>query len=165
MNESESHSVVSNFLWPHGLYRPWNSPGQNTGVGSLSVLQRIFRLRNWTKVSCIAGRFFTNWDIRPPGKSLNEMIIERFSIQKVLNRFNLCFLLAAQYSVECMYNSSNGGHIGEHQFFSDTRLDRISVYMVSIRWLRVYYHYWIWIPAVWPLSVSCPLGMARWGDK
>ena len=21
---------------PHGLYRPWNSPGQNTGVGSLS---------------------------------------------------------------------------------------------------------------------------------
>ena len=21
-------------LWPHGLYSPWNSPGQNTGVGS-----------------------------------------------------------------------------------------------------------------------------------
>ena len=29
-------------LWPHGLYSPWNSPGQNTGVGSLSVLQGIF---------------------------------------------------------------------------------------------------------------------------
>ena len=29
-------------LWPHGLYSPWNSPGQNTGVGSLSLLQRIF---------------------------------------------------------------------------------------------------------------------------
>ena len=28
--------------WPHGLYIPWNSPGQNTGVGSLSLLQRIF---------------------------------------------------------------------------------------------------------------------------
>jgi len=25
---------------PH--YSPWNSPGQNTGVGSLSLLQRIF---------------------------------------------------------------------------------------------------------------------------
>ena len=23
---------------PHGLYSPWNSPGQNTGVGSLSLL-------------------------------------------------------------------------------------------------------------------------------
>ena len=28
--ESESCSVVSNSLWPHGLYSPWNSPGQNT---------------------------------------------------------------------------------------------------------------------------------------
>ena len=39
---SESHSVVSDSLWPHGLYSPWNSPGQNTGVGSLSPLQGIF---------------------------------------------------------------------------------------------------------------------------
>ena len=27
---------------PHGLYSPWNSSGQNTGVGSLSLLQGIF---------------------------------------------------------------------------------------------------------------------------
>ena len=40
--ESESHSVVSNSLRPHGLYSPWNSPGQNTGVGSLSLLRGIF---------------------------------------------------------------------------------------------------------------------------
>ena len=38
---SESCSVMSNSLWPHGLYSPWNSPGQNTGVGSLSLLQWI----------------------------------------------------------------------------------------------------------------------------
>ena len=31
---SESRSVVSDSLWPHGLYSPQNSPGQNTGVGS-----------------------------------------------------------------------------------------------------------------------------------
>ena len=37
--ESESHSVMSNSLPPHGLYSQWNSPGQNTGVGSLSLLQ------------------------------------------------------------------------------------------------------------------------------
>ena len=29
-------------LWPRGLYSPWNSPSQNTGVGSLSLLQGIF---------------------------------------------------------------------------------------------------------------------------
>ena len=33
---------MSDSLWPHGLYSPWNSPGQNTGVGSLSLLQGIF---------------------------------------------------------------------------------------------------------------------------
>ena len=40
VTESESCSVVSDSLRPHGLYSPWNSPGQNTGVGSL--LQGIF---------------------------------------------------------------------------------------------------------------------------
>ena len=33
---------------------------ENTGVGSLSLLQGIFRPRNQTRVSYIAGRFFTN---------------------------------------------------------------------------------------------------------
>ena len=40
--KSESCSVVSDSLWPHGLYSPWNSPDQNTGVGSHSLLQSIF---------------------------------------------------------------------------------------------------------------------------
>ena len=39
-SSSESCSVVSDSLGPHGLYSPWNSPGQNTGVGSLSLLQQ-----------------------------------------------------------------------------------------------------------------------------
>ena len=44
-DESESHSGVSDSLWPHGRYSPWNSPGQNTGVGSLSLLQGIFPMQ------------------------------------------------------------------------------------------------------------------------
>ena len=40
--ESESRLVISDSLRPHGLYSPWNSPGQNTGVGTLSLLQGIF---------------------------------------------------------------------------------------------------------------------------
>ena len=41
-SESESRSVMSDSLRPHGLYSPWNSPGQKTGVGSLPLLQEIF---------------------------------------------------------------------------------------------------------------------------
>ena len=103
--ESESHSVVSDSLLSHGYpIHSINSPGQNTGVGSLSLVQGIFptqelnpglphcgqilyqlsqkgsptilhwiaypfsrgysQPRNQTRVSCIAGRFFTNWAIR-----------------------------------------------------------------------------------------------------
>ena len=101
---------MSDSLWPHGLYSPWNSPGQNTEVGSLSLLQGIFptqgsnpglphcrqilyqlshkgsrrilewvaysfssrssQPRNQTRVSCIAGGFFTNWAIREASTSL-----------------------------------------------------------------------------------------------
>ena len=35
-------SPSSPTIWPHGLHSPWNFPGQNTGVGSLSLLQDIF---------------------------------------------------------------------------------------------------------------------------
>ena len=104
VKQSESLSVLSNSLQPHELYSPLNSPGQNTGVGSLSLLQGIFRTqglspglphcrqilyqlsykgsprilewvafpffsgsswpRHGTRVSCIAGGFFTNCTIR-----------------------------------------------------------------------------------------------------
>ena len=39
---SESCSVVSDSLRPYEVYSPWNSPGQDTGVGSLSLPQGIF---------------------------------------------------------------------------------------------------------------------------
>ena len=51
---------MSDSLGPHGLYSPWNSLGQNTGVGSSSRLQGIF----WTQVSHIARGCFTSWATR-----------------------------------------------------------------------------------------------------
>ena len=66
-----SHSVVSDSLRLLGLYSPWNSPGQNTGVDSLSLLQGIL------EVSCIAGRFFTS-------QKGNPLIAKsRFKLKKV----------------------------------------------------------------------------------
>ena len=39
--------ITPDSLWPHGLYSPWNSPDQNTGVNSLSLLQVIFPTQRW----------------------------------------------------------------------------------------------------------------------
>ena len=60
LHESESRLAMSDFLRPYELHNPWNSPGQNTGVGGRSLLQGIFPTRNRTKASSIAGRFFTS---------------------------------------------------------------------------------------------------------
>ena len=42
VTESENGSVVSDSLRLHRLYSPWNSLGQDIGVGSLFLLQGIF---------------------------------------------------------------------------------------------------------------------------
>ena len=47
-------------LCDHGLYSPRNSPGQNTGMSSLSLLQGIFP----TRVSCTTGGCLTSWATR-----------------------------------------------------------------------------------------------------
>ena len=128
----ESHSALSDSLQHNRLYRPQNSPGQNT-VGSLSLLQGIFptqrlnpgllncrwilyclrhqgspRILEWvaypfcressqpknrTEVSCIAGRFFTNWAIRDT--TITRRLLKLMSIESVMlsNHFILCHLL------------------------------------------------------------------------
>ena len=58
---SESHSVMSDSLWLHGLYSPRNSPGH--GVGSLSLLQGIFPTQGSNLGLHIASQFFTTWAI------------------------------------------------------------------------------------------------------
>ena len=59
-SKNERCSVVSDSLRPHGLYSPWNSPGQNTRMGSLSLLQGgSSQPRDQTQVSLIARGFFT----------------------------------------------------------------------------------------------------------
>ena len=53
-------------LWPHGLYNWWNSPGQNTGVGGLSLLQGIFPTQesNWRLLHCRQILCQLRWGIK-----------------------------------------------------------------------------------------------------
>ena len=62
---SESCSVMSDSLWPHGLYRLWNSSGPNTGVGSLSLFQGIFPTQGSNPgLPHCRQIFFTSWTTR-----------------------------------------------------------------------------------------------------
>ena len=64
-----SHSVLSNSLQPHGLYSPWNSVGQSTGVGSLSLLQGIFPIQesNQGLLHCRQILYQLSYQGSPPG--------------------------------------------------------------------------------------------------
>ena len=127
-SENENRLVVSNSLQTQRLYCPWNSLGQNTGVGSLSHLQGIFptqgsnpglpccrwilyqlshqgspRILEWVayffssrsfqprsqiRVSCIAGRFFTNWAITEAHTMEYYSVIKRKYWHKLQDRMN-----------------------------------------------------------------------------
>ena len=101
--EIESDSVRSDSLRPHGLYSPLNSPGQNTGVGSLSLLQGIFP----TQVSHIASGFFTSWATRESVmkflKHRNAYIFLKWQLyyNGFLKLLLLCVVLASKILVLC----------------------------------------------------------------
>ena len=102
---------MPDFLRPHGLYNPWNSPGQNTGVGSYSLLQGSSQPRDQTQVSRIAGRFFTSWATREALCLFGYwkyLLFSRYSLYIFKVFFNVdCFLKAfinlLQYCFCCMF--------------------------------------------------------------
>ena len=55
------------------LLNPWNSPGQNTGMGSYSFLQGIFSTRDQTQASHISSRFFPIWATREAFSRIHEI--------------------------------------------------------------------------------------------
>ena len=68
---SGSSSVMSDSLRLHGLYSPWNSPGQNTGVGRLSFLQGIFPSQGLS-----SGLPHYRWILYPVSQEGNPRILE-----------------------------------------------------------------------------------------
>ena len=59
--ESESHSVMSNSLQPHGLYSLPILQAEILKWVAVPFSRGSSQLRNRTQVSHIAGRFFTLW--------------------------------------------------------------------------------------------------------
>ena len=57
---------------PPGSSVHGDSPGKNTEVGSLPLLQGIFPTQNQTQVSCLAGGFFTVWATREAQLSIDK---------------------------------------------------------------------------------------------
>ena len=119
--KSESPSVVSDSLWPHGLYSSWNSPGQNTGVSSLSLLQGIFPTQGSNPVLPLCRRILyqlsykgnpriLEWVAYPfsRGIFLTQELNQGFS---ALRADSLPTELVKYINFEPQYLLTNGSHI------------------------------------------------------
>ena len=118
MTISESRSVMSNSLWPHELYNTWNSPGQNTGVGSLSLLQGIFPTQGSSpglphcrrilyQLSFMGSSRILEWitysfsrDLRDPGIEPGSPALQADSLPtELLGTMNQALILSGNHSI------------------------------------------------------------------
>ena len=65
----------SDSLQPHELYSPLNSPAQNNGVGSLSLLQGIFLTQGSNPGLPHCSRFFTSWATREVHRNMCSLLV------------------------------------------------------------------------------------------
>ena len=81
---------MSNSLQPHELYSPWNSPSQNTGVGSLSLLQGIFPTQGSTRVPHMQ---VDSLPAKPSGKPKNTGVGSLSLLQRIFltQELNCCY--------------------------------------------------------------------------
>ena len=152
-------------------YSPCNSQGQNTRVGSLTLLQGIFptqgsnpglphcrqilyqlshqgsprilervaypvssgssRPRNWTGVSCIAGRFFTSWATRA---AQYDVICKQWQFYFFLSKLDVFYVFlfsdVARTSNTILNKSDKSGNLC---FAPDFRGNASNVLALNIR--------------------------------
>ena len=105
-----SCSVVSNSLQPHGLQPtrflcPWNSPGQNTGVGCHSLLQGIFPTQGSKPgfMHCSQIHYYlSHWG--SPYENIHSFLNMLLAIGSASLYFSLLQNLAAQTSIHVSTN-------------------------------------------------------------
>ena len=96
---------MSSSLQPHGLYSPWNSAGQNTGVGSLSLLQGIFPTQGLNP--CLPHCWWILYQLSHKGspKSSKVPILSKRKVKSLIN-FRLLLRIHAEISKVPLKNRS-----------------------------------------------------------
>ena len=119
---SESRSVVSDSLRPHGLYSPWNSPGQNTWMGSLSLLQEIIPIQGSNRSPAL---WVDSLPAEPQGKPKNTGVGSLSLLQRIFPTQELNWgLLHCNWALptELLYQLSYQGRLDMTKTLSNCQL-------------------------------------------
>ena len=109
---------MSNCLRHHGLYSPWSSLGQNTGVGSYSLLQGMFPSPGDVPDPGIEPRSPTLWadslPAEPPGKPKNTGVGSLSLLQGIFltQELNWGLLHCRKILYQLSYQGSDAGDMG-----------------------------------------------------
>ena len=109
---------MSDSLWPHWLYSPWNFPGQNTGMGSLSLLQGSSQPRDQTHVSRIADGFFTSWATREAHFCIGQMVTISVFAKNMGSLSHHLLSFATLYKSESHFEITNHTKSGWRAWYS-----------------------------------------------
>ena len=108
MCECSVTSVLSESLQPHGLQPsrllcPWDSPGKNTGMGCLALLQGIFPTQGSNlRLLCLLHWQAGSLSLAPPGKlkkHLGSQITRKVS-SHIIQTFPFCTILRFMKFIE-----------------------------------------------------------------
>ena len=103
-----------------GLYSPWNSPGQNTGVGSLSLLQGIFPTQGLNQgVSHCRQTLPAEPQRKPKRTEVGSLSLPHwiFPIQESNQGFLNCGGLFTNWAIREAKNTGKGGCFLLHRIF------------------------------------------------
>ena len=114
---SESCSVVSDSLQVHDLYSPWDSPGQNTGVASLSLLQGIFPTQGSNPGIPQCRQILYQLSHQESPRILEWVAYSFSSGSSQTQESNLCLLHCRQILYQLNYQGSPGNSIIVHKCF------------------------------------------------
>ena len=89
-----SYSIVSDSLWPHGLWPnrlfcPWILQARILEWVIIPFSRESSGPNDWTQVSCISGRFFTIWATRETLNGNHKFVFYvRESVSGLVNKFS-----------------------------------------------------------------------------
>ena len=130
-------------LRPHRLYSPWNSPGQNTGVGSCSHLQGIFPIQGsnpglpccrWVlyQLSHQGSPWILAWVAYPFSRGSSQPR-HRTQISRIAGRFLTSWAILTEKSPAKLWQILYRTYVADPHSSTPTH-DAICYAHVSLRW-------------------------------
>ena len=168
--ESASRSAVSDSLLPHGLWSPWNSAGQNTGVGSLSLLQGMLPTQGSNLGLPHCRQIFYQLSLKGSPHSSSSVIMSKnhvwgFGWEEKTSMVYVTVRCEHQNFIDILFCMNKSVSLNKHLTMSCCmqRMDYSEEYTCGLCKLDLNFNRKVEMKWIWNLKVAPQLGHVREG--